>query len=1165
MSNNPTIRVVPIDPDAGSLLRAGQRFGHYEIVAALGKGGMGSVYEAIDLENGRRIALKLLAHSLDSPEARKRFLREGRLAAAINHPNTVYVFGTEEIEGTPVIAMELVSGGSLERRIRETGPMPIAAAVEAILQIVAGLEAACAAGILHRDIKPANCFLEPDGTIKVGDFGLSISTGARAETRMTVAGSFIGTPAFSSPEQLRGDELTVGSDIYAVGATLFYLLTGRTPFEADNMVQLLATVLERPAISPAKWRPDIPRGLCRVILRSLEKKREARFKDYGQFREALLPYTSAAPTPATLGLRFLAGCIDSLMLSLIFGIPSSIFLLGSRAATSVPGLFKTPSSLFFLASNFLLMPLYYTILEGVWGTSAGKLICRLRVVDRQRNPPGIARAFVRTLIVEMLPSIPTLLTTKFWFSAGSLESGGWKNVLVANCYYLILASIFLSARRRNGYAALHDLLTGTRVVLTSDSPQRDRLDVNDELVQPSDGAARLGPYEIVRPLSRGDSGELLLGFDPRLLRKIWIRKVPEGTPPVASEVRNAACLGRSRWLAGSRSDQDSWDAYEALPGAPLLELIPQPQPWERVRFWLLDLAEAVVAERKQGISARVLELDRVWITNDGAARLLDFPAPGIERSASAMANASAPPPMAALSDEAPAFLNRLALDALHGLARPLPLHARAFLEDLQKGLALTDLIERLKPLLRRNPSVSRAKRLVIIGLCSVFPLMALLFMLSFPLAIKRAVIQNPELVKLRDRLRQFSALRARSNADGLDGVGAAYSANILGTSLTWDGTSFELGSTNGAGDFICSTGQVIRLPEGNFSRLRMLGTAVQGCQLLQKLTITYADGSTSNTVQGFSDWYAPGNFPGEAIAAKFPYRNLSLGQRDERAFYLYAYSLQLAPDKKAAAFTLPNNPKVRVLAITLTPPATSIDLAGIFNGTNGIVTDGSVFSDGDPIRKALEICIVADFRQYFGSSNNLGYAGTLLIPPDARATAEKLVALHPNVTAEELREATNTLDSFFAAQNVKAEADTKEADQGLYHFGPGGGSNAANLSFLTFTSLITVAAYVAIPSVLCALCFRRGLILFLLGLVLVNKEGKRASRLRVFCRSLVAWAPALVLALFVFAPLWHKHSAPYQTLGYVLILIWMGLAIGPAILATRSIQDRLCGTWLVPK
>src|SRR5262249_30206686 len=108
----------------------GQNFGKYHLVRYLGKGGMGTVFEAEELEAGRRLALKVLAHSLDSPEARQRFLREGRLAASVNHPNSVYVFGTEEVGDTPVIAMELVQGGTLQNRVREKGPMPITEAVD---------------------------------------------------------------------------------------------------------------------------------------------------------------------------------------------------------------------------------------------------------------------------------------------------------------------------------------------------------------------------------------------------------------------------------------------------------------------------------------------------------------------------------------------------------------------------------------------------------------------------------------------------------------------------------------------------------------------------------------------------------------------------------------------------------------------------------------------------------------------------------------------------------------------------------------------------------------------------------------------------------------------------------------------------------------------------
>src|SRR5208283_3436141 len=267
----------------------------------------------------RRVALKVLSHRLDSPDARERFFREGRLAASINHPNSVYIFGTEEVGGTPVITMELVSGGTLQDRVRAQGPLPVGEAVDCVLQIVEGLEAAQRVGILHRDVKPSNCYVSEDCTVKIGDFGLSISTAIRTEPALTASGEFLGTPAFCSPEQLRGEELNVRSDMYSVGATLFYLLTGRMPFEAKNVVRLLATVLEQRAPSPRKFRPEIPGGLVKVILRCLEKQSGDRFKNYDELRQALAPYGSTAPTPATLGLRFLAGTLDVVFLCLVSG------------------------------------------------------------------------------------------------------------------------------------------------------------------------------------------------------------------------------------------------------------------------------------------------------------------------------------------------------------------------------------------------------------------------------------------------------------------------------------------------------------------------------------------------------------------------------------------------------------------------------------------------------------------------------------------------------------------------------------------------------------------------------------------------------------------------------------------------------------------------------
>ena len=283
-------------PDtAGPRLTPGQRFGHYRIERLLGCGGMGEVYEAEDLESGRRVALKILLRSLADAADRDRFLREGRLAAAVTHPHAVYVYGTEQIEDVPTIAMELASGGTLKDKVRAEGRFQPADAVNATLQVIAGLDAAARVDVLHRDIKPSNCFVGLDGTVKIDDFGLSISTLAHGETQLTLLGTVLGTPAFASPEQLRGRELDVRSDIYSVGATLYYLLTGQSPFEEPNLASLIARVVDETPTSPDVLQSGISPGLAGVVLRCLAKDPANRPASYQQLAAALEPFNSRAP------------------------------------------------------------------------------------------------------------------------------------------------------------------------------------------------------------------------------------------------------------------------------------------------------------------------------------------------------------------------------------------------------------------------------------------------------------------------------------------------------------------------------------------------------------------------------------------------------------------------------------------------------------------------------------------------------------------------------------------------------------------------------------------------------------------------------------------------------------------------------------------------------
>jgi hypothetical protein len=293
----------------------GQDFGPYRILRLLGQGGMGSVFEAEHKPTGRRLALKVINHTLAAEADRKRFLREGRLAAAVNHPNVVPIYSGEEVNGIPAIAMELVRGGTLADRLRARGPLPIEEAVGASLQIIAGLEAAHAAGVLHRDIKPANCFVSADGTIKIGDFGLSVSTLARGESYLTTQGRVLGTPAYAPPEQLRGEDLQVSADIYSVGATLYHLVTGRPPFAAEDLVALISSVLDKNPTAPNLLQSAVPAQLSRIILRCLAKDPKARFQNYDQLRDALLPFHVREAEPAPLALRFLAGIFDDLLIA----------------------------------------------------------------------------------------------------------------------------------------------------------------------------------------------------------------------------------------------------------------------------------------------------------------------------------------------------------------------------------------------------------------------------------------------------------------------------------------------------------------------------------------------------------------------------------------------------------------------------------------------------------------------------------------------------------------------------------------------------------------------------------------------------------------------------------------------------------------------------------
>jgi serine/threonine protein kinase len=270
-------------------IAAGTRFGPYEVVSALGAGGMGEVYLARDTTLGRQVALKVLPDDVArDPDRVARFRREAQILAALNHPLIAAIYGVEDAQSTPVLVLELVEGPTLAERIA-TGPIALEDALAIARQIAQALEAAHEQGIVHRDLKPANIKLRPDGTVKVLDFGLARALHPAVEQSAvdaaTVTGALVtrpgvvlGTTAYMSPEQARGLALDRGADIWAFGAVFFEMLTGRRAFEGGDSAQTLASVM-RSEPEWARLPAGTPESVRRVLRRCLEKERGRRLAD----------------------------------------------------------------------------------------------------------------------------------------------------------------------------------------------------------------------------------------------------------------------------------------------------------------------------------------------------------------------------------------------------------------------------------------------------------------------------------------------------------------------------------------------------------------------------------------------------------------------------------------------------------------------------------------------------------------------------------------------------------------------------------------------------------------------------------------------------------------------------------------------------------------------
>lgn len=660
----------------------GRRFGEYHLLRLLGEGGMGVVWEAEQAETGRRVALKLISPSLQpTPETVDRFLREGQLAASVSHPRSTFVFGAGEQDGQPYIAMELMPGETLKDLLDREGPLPVERAVDSILDVIEGLEAAHLQGVIHRDVKPSNCFIDSDGRVKVGDFGLSKSLVSDAE--LTRTGAFLGTPQFAAPEQVRGAAATPATDVYAAGATLFCLLTGRGPFVGDALA-VVAQITSDPAPPLRHLRPDAPRALERIIARTLEKNPARRFADLAQLRQALAPFATGGASIADVGRRFAAYMLDEFAVAFVVvsstAVGSIVIAFQAARASETADVYSPTVNAWLQIVQAGMGVAYFALAEARWGRGLGKLLMGLRVIGPHGDRPEYGRSLLRSAFVPgalgLCVASPVLALLR------ATEAPAWtppvREWLVSLLPMGFALLCLITMRARNGYRGLHELISGTRVIRVQRiaASRRRRLPI----IAPTaaDESISFGPFRWMGDLGKSGLLNVRQARDDLLNRPVWIYDGLGELPGFSAARRAVARPARLHWLQGGQSREQRWDAFEAATGAPLADVARGGgADWHQGRWWVLALAEELAAAASDNTLPPSLSLDQVWINRSGHVKLLDAPVQPIRSDVAA--NGSLVGPVSAGAG-AVALLREAV--GLCTRAQLLPSHVRAFADEL---------------------------------------------------------------------------------------------------------------------------------------------------------------------------------------------------------------------------------------------------------------------------------------------------------------------------------------------------------------------------------------------------------------------------------------------------------------------------------------------------
>jgi hypothetical protein len=410
---------------------------------------MGTVYEAHDLSLDRGVALKVLHPAIaGDPEVVDRFVREARAAARVNHQNLAHIYHVGSEGDPPFYAMELVAGRNLEEEVAASGPLPLAAAVDVLVQAARGLAAAHAVGVVHRDVKPSNLLRVLDGTVKVTDFGLAKSLGDPSATH---AGTLLGTPTYMSPEQCRGASVDARGDVYSLGLTGWFLLAGEPPFRGPGLGEVLSDQMHRPLPPLAPRRPDLPPGVDEALGALCAKDPSARPATMTEVASLLESLRPRRLKQAPLAARAAAIAFDLAPFVVLFALVTVALGMFARFGMDRD---LVEALLGFGAAAYLTATQLLPELSG--RVSLGKRLLDLAVVAEDGTRPGrgatVARFFLRWPAAPLFlfwedftPFDDATAAVRFWTQVGAWVAG-------AICYRV--------ARRRT----VSDLLTRTRVV-----------------------------------------------------------------------------------------------------------------------------------------------------------------------------------------------------------------------------------------------------------------------------------------------------------------------------------------------------------------------------------------------------------------------------------------------------------------------------------------------------------------------------------------------------------------------------------------------------------------------------------------------------------------------------------------------------------------------------